>query len=325
MVEAAAATSGGVIRLEVGFVERVLDWLIKRSWPTHLSAIPQEDRRRCYTQIGRKEYPSFLERRAPDGTPVSLAIALQDGEAQRAAYDAFMEHFANCGLRVVMAGVGTLEVGFVTKGDAFRWLAARFDQLLTRIKYEPGGFDARRHRSALVTDADGTIWPKLGENRWERSKAREPLTQYLEKGGVMVILSGSDPVTIAERLASLSGEATRRVVIVGAGGHLMMWCGEEIGEYREEVLGLPDRKLDDLDMVYFDDDGRTEGNGIDAQLAAGERHFCVSDAEEVDERLRLWVGAHLDAGTAEIMTQVLARMDGDKPIFSGWRSNDGVA
>jgi hypothetical protein len=315
MVEAAAAISGGVIRLEAGFVERVLDWLIECHWPAHASAVELEDRRTCYLHPERTGYPALIVRRAPDATAISLVIALRDEKTQRAAYEAFQRQFAECGLRSVMAGVGSLEVGFVTKGVCFRWLIPKLRWLLDRIEYRPHDFDARRHLSVLVTDADGTIWPKLGDDRWERSEAREPLLQYLGKGGVMVILSGSDPTRIAQRLESVPIELMRRVVIVGSGGHLMMWCGEEIEEYRKELLNLPPPEPDHIDILYLDDDGREDGNGYDALRAVGKNQFCVSDADSVAEGIRLWEGAHLDAGTAEIMTQVLARMDGDKPIF----------
>lgn len=272
---------------------------------------------------------------------IQLAIGFKDGE-QRKRFAAFLETKKDCfpSLETRAAGRSTFEFGIVgvAKDLPFHYLAYsdHFSQALDQMGYVPGSdFDARAYKTAVITDADGTIWeaPVPGESPEARhlgnSPAKNAILNYLRKGGVLIINSGNDPERVIKKVFYGIPEGEKeallsRILVAASGGAALCKINpdrsyEEIRGYREEALKYKEVPIDSLDVIYLGDDHKKDGNDWDAFEAAGfERSICVSSAlkTEIPHELQSHQVTGKEKATQRIFESISKKFNSREPLFS---------
>lgn len=196
---------------------------------------------------------------------------------------------------VRMSGKASFEINRagVNKALPFAFLAAHWDAILDTIGYQSGSrIDARQTRSIIAADGDGTTWgsPKAGvAPMLADSTANAALLEYLESGGVYIIISGNHLARTVYRVGSHLPLNQRRNLLVCANGGANLVYYDESGSpqesllYRESALASGLDSMENMDIVYLGDDGRSGGNDREAFEAVGAgRSILVANPGSTD-------------------------------------------
>ena len=196
------------------------------------------------------------------------------------------------------AGLRTLEANAmgIDKALSIDYLNRHFEEILDAAGYMPGQFiDARRTRTVIVADGDGTTYGKSELTRYptlDESAAKNFLVDYLEAGGAYVVISGNDLDRTRKRLllrGAIPPHLWSRIIIFANGsssldtlsnsGELVEFQGYRLNAIKESKENPQDLSLD---AVYIGDDPDPDGNDFAAFKKAGaERAICVS-SEAID-------------------------------------------
>jgi hypothetical protein len=285
------------------------------------------------------ESPRFEERKAGSDV-IQVAIAFKNS-AQRDRFFAFLERNEFSGIETRKAGRTTFEAGTegVSKSLPFHFLASseNFSTTLDQMGYTPSPlFDARTHRTAIVADADGTIWetPRASEPPEGRhlgnSDAKDSILKYLRKGGVLIINSGNDPERVVTKVlagipADERSSLLSRILVSASGGSILLSINpdgtyKEIEGYRQSALSCKQMPLDSLDVVYLGDDHKKDGNDWDAFEAVGfDRSICVP-AEKLESPIPIELKKNMVRGkenaTKFVMESITKRLVSGKKVFT---------
>lgn len=237
-------------------------------------------------------HPVRIEVRQVAGEPGVAQIAARGitGEFRRIVLEFFREHAHIPADRfyVRLSGRASFEINIagVNKALPLHYASERWEAVLEAIAYKPGpGVDARRTRTLIAADADGTTWdsPRDGKAPELNTSAALPaLTEYLRHGGIYLIISGNHlDRTVARVGRHLEVDCRRNLLISANGGANLVYFNEagdpvESEEYRSEALAVADAKSSfALDAVYLGDDGRPSGNDREAFEAIGPEHSIL--------------------------------------------------
>ncbi|MBI4243771.1 MAG: YvcK family protein, partial [Planctomycetes bacterium] len=229
------------------------------------------------------------------------------------------------GLSIKMGGFMTLEVNVagVSKALAIDYIGRHYEAILRRMGYKGGALiDARRTRSVITADGDGTTYGKPTAERnpelWE-SASYEALEEYLEVGGLYVLISGNDIELTRQRLLAGKGireELRGRFIVVANGAANIGYMDKEgklveIKGYRRRALGEYREGVEEgLDIIYLGDDEKEKGNDYPAFEKVGfGRAVSVSSKkkEEVPEGLRQNYVGGLEQGVRDVLRVVVER------------------
>ncbi|HNV86871.1 MAG TPA: hypothetical protein PKL97_07935 [Candidatus Omnitrophota bacterium] len=227
--------------------------------------------------------PRIEVRKAWDGEITQMVIAGPFGDyrtdASLALTDALGPLASEFSVRE--GGISSLEINLrgVDKSLPIDFLSRHFDDVLAEMGYTPGPLiDARKTRTVVLTDGDGTIygepaaWDPLAKNM-ANSEARDSLIKYLEAGGVYVLVSGNEAERTRQKLI-MDGEGIprhlrNRVLVVVEGSAIMHAIAEdgnfhEIESYRKQALSesFQAGETEPLDAIYAGD--RESPNSNDA-------------------------------------------------------------
>jgi len=187
------------------------------------------------------------------------------------------------GLHLKLAGTSSIEfnVDGVDKSLSINFLKSAFDDVLKEMKYKPGTFiDSRQTKTVIAADGDSTIYdgPRVGFlPGLADSPVCKPLNEYLQAGGVFMLVSGNDLNRSFKRLVdALPKEVYSRVLVAANGGAELVYVNSKgkavpISFYRNKALDFAKKVKEQqvLDLVYIGDDGAKEGNDYPAFKAAG--------------------------------------------------------
>jgi len=180
-------------------------------------------------------------------------------------------------LDVRVSGSASFEVNRsgVNKGLSLKYLRRYFDKILSEMQYSGGEkIDSLLTYSIITADGDGTTYdspdtrsaPTLKE-----SKTYSALMSYLGVGGIYMVISGNDLERTFDRIKGAMNDHTfNNFLIVANGGASMAFIRSneliEIEDYQDQALNLleQEEKGQELDILYIGDDGRINGNDIDA-------------------------------------------------------------
>jgi|GEM_PF-7064486 len=222
----------------------------------------------------QRTLPRIEMRKAEDGEINQIVIAGPFGdyraEAALVLTDALGPLASEFSVRE--GGISSLEINLrgVDKSLPIDFLSRHFDDVLAEIGYTPGPLiDARKTRTVVLTDGDGTIYGEPGAwdplvNNMTNSEAREPLIQYLEAGGVYVLVSGNEVERTRQRLimdgAGIPRHLWNRILVVVEGSAIMHAIAEngnfyEIESYRNKALSesFQAGETGTLDAIYAGD------------------------------------------------------------------------
>ncbi|OGS35148.1 MAG: hypothetical protein A2293_06770, partial [Elusimicrobia bacterium RIFOXYB2_FULL_49_7] len=290
----------------------------------------------------RKEGIPRIEIRAERGNGQAAQVAIIGVPGiYRAAVTAALEKLAKeNGLVVSPSGAMTVEVNQqgVDKALAIGYIERHFEELLDQIGYTPGAsIDARKTRSVIITDADGTIYGKpdrSGNPTLDESAARDAVIRYLQAGGLLIINSGNDLEVVVKRLLennAVPGELRSRVIVVAnAGVNMVRLPAEgnavELPGYRTNALAeraAQSRENDagSLDCIYIGDDTSEEGSDFPAFVKVGfQRSVTVTkdEFENILPALRLNYIGELEEGTGRLLETVTetAHLKPFQPLFT---------
>lgn len=204
----------------------------------------------------------------------------------------------------------------VDKSLPIRYLRQKWPQILKTIKYKPGTvIDSNRTCSVIAADGDGTTFsgPSLSQAPTIRtSQAYPAILEYLQRGGIYVIISGNHLQRTISRVKGLvPEELISRILITANGGANMVYFdhkGEvwELKDYREHALSTRDQgdSGHDLDIIYIGDDGRQTGNDREAFEAVGyDRSILVAKTitDDIIPALRERYVGGLEGGTRKVL------------------------
>ncbi|MDP8219647.1 MAG: hypothetical protein P9M03_13080, partial [Candidatus Theseobacter exili] len=250
-------------------------------------------------------------------------------------------------LFIVSAGSASVEISIdgVDKGLPIGFLENHFDEILDEIGYvhrEEEPIDARKTRTVIIADGDGTTYDKpiLGKSptefTLENSEARNNLIEYLESGGIYAFNSGNDAQRTAQRILAGIPPNKRtlllsRIIVIAAGGGIMARIDPETGALRE-IANYRKNALDEkskgpaqnLDIIYVGDDYKATGNDSAAFLKVGLTSDSSGSAILVSDRTPEYavlssnqIGGFVK-GTSSLLKAVTehARANPGQPIFT---------
>ena len=224
-------------------------------------------------------------------------------------------------LQLTPGGAMTVEITKkgVDKALAIDYAGRYFDDILSLMQYHPGPFiNARRNKTAVFVDADGTIYGKPKKDRnpaLAESVAKEAIRNYLEAGGVLVIVSNNDLDRVLARIGnSIPVRLKRNIVVVGnasadlsyfdANGAAIVYQDYRQGALRARKSGPV---VTSLDAVYIAD-GAGKGDGDDAayqEIGFGRSIIVASGQyDRVSEDLQPNYVGGLEVGTKAILDSV---------------------
>lgn len=225
----------------------------------------------------------------------------------------------------------------IRKDVAIDYLVNNFDSILGEMEYTAGEFiDARKSRTIIVTDADGTIWgipeidhfPSLSE-----SEAYEALIEFLRFGGIIMITTGNTYERAVKRLEEYGGipsDLRNRIIISTSGGTIFYIYDQkgqlkEVEDYQINFNAKKQQlKKQALDIIYIGDSERRTANDYPSFKKVGfNRSLLVSPRpiEMVPDELReSYIGGNLTS-TRKILeaTVSIARKEGrdrSEPVFA---------
>jgi len=189
----------------------------------------------------------------------------------------------------------------VDKALPVRYLQARWPQVLDQMKYVPGPrIDARRRRTVIAADGDGTIYdgPRATHlPTLQDGPVFAPMMDYVQAGGIFMLISGNDLNRSFKRLiAGIPRGLYPRILIAANGGADLACAGTNgkpvfINDYRNEAIGAAAKyqEFPALDIVYIGDDSSPNGNDRPAFEAVGkERAVLVHSLAETASFLEKW-------------------------------------
>ena len=181
----------------------------------------------------------------------------------------------------------------VNKALPLRYLSQNWDDVLDLTGYTGGAeLDARKTRTVIAADGDGTTWdsPRDGQApALDTSAAYEPLKEYLAGGGLFLIISGNHLDRTVQRVGDHIPPASKRNLLISANGgaNLVYFDAQgrpqESEAYRNGALAGDPEQAVALDVVYLGDDGRSTGNDREAFETVGpQRSILVADPAPAD-------------------------------------------
>ncbi|MEI8012342.1 MAG: hypothetical protein WCI27_07695, partial [Candidatus Omnitrophota bacterium] len=244
------------------------------------------------------------------------------------------------GLVIESGGTMAIEVkkSGVNKALPMGYVGRHFDEILDRIGYTPGEYiDARKTRSIIFSDGDGTLYRKPGKDgnpTLSESPAAEELVEYLRAGGIYMINTGNDLRLTVDRLLAnnaIPSDLRHRLLICGNGGSDIVGVDEKGGlirfpEYKENALrefwgasNLDDTK--GMDFIYIGDDADEQGSDFIAFKKAGMGRSITVAKEEIGDipaSLRENYIGGLEFGTKTFLKNVIrqAKMNPHQRLFS---------
>lgn len=196
-----------------------------------------------------------------------------------------------------LSGNASFEINIagVNKALPLRYLTVKWDDVLNLCSYRSGPtIDARRSRTLVAADGDGTTWesPKDGiAPALDASPVHDALLSYLRHGGIYLIISGNHLERTIHRVQRHIPADIRRNLLVSANGGANLVYFDQAGDMREledygvnalSVTGQAD-PASSLDVIYLGDDGRQSGNDREAFEAVGaERSILVANQSPTD-------------------------------------------
>jgi len=231
------------------------------------------------------------------------------------------------GIHLKLAGTSSIEfnVDGVDKSLPIRFLQGAFEDVLKEMNYRPGPqIDSRKTRTVIAADGDGTIYdgPRVGFlPTLAESPVCKPLCDYLQAGGVFMLVSGNDLNRSFKRLVdALPKELYCRVLVAANGGAELVCVNQEgkavsIASYRKQALNIAQNKSNqqDLDIVYIGDDGSKEGNDYCAFQAVGFKNSVLVASKflaDYDPELKpCYVGGLLEGTRKYLQDYLSGRVD----------------
>lgn len=166
----------------------------------------------------------------------------------------------------------------VSKALPLAYLKHFWSKTLDQMGYTPGkSIDARESRTVLAADGDGTLYGKPHMDDLpglDESVAKDALNQFLEHGGVFILVTGNSLARSVPRLrTAIKDEVKHRVIVAANGGADIAFFNQEghlitCPDFRQNALNMQ-RADQELDLVYIGDDGDPRGNDYQAFEEAG--------------------------------------------------------
>ena len=292
-------------------------------------------------RLRNRQFPKIALQKALNGDVVAFSVAVPKEVRKQFAAD-FQKEVKTF---ITTPGQNTIEFGLheVSKAVAIRYINKNFSRILDAIQYQAlphWSIDAKKYNTVIISDADSTLYGSplhsspnaLMINNLSNSKAKDSILNYLGEGGVLIVCTGMDIDSVAERL--LAGfpkdkmELTRRLVIMSSGGATLNYFNSEgklveFSPYRKEALGIePTQGKVEFDAVYMGDDHYKTGNDYPAFSEIGfDRSIVVSpaDPKQVPPELHANLMGFTEQGTGVFLQEVIAfakQSKGDSPLFS---------
>lgn len=241
------------------------------------------------------------------------------------------------GVSVRKGGALTLEINAlgVDKALAIRYSRQHFQDLVNVAGYRAGKHvHAAITRTAVIADGDGTTYGKptnLGAPVLRDSPVLPDLVEYLDAGGVFIIVSGNDGASVGRRITQHAAVPPRLLRNV----FFFAYAGANLCYFKDgmpvEMSGYPTTAIDrtttsmgyatELDCIYIGDDGSPTGNDWPAFESVGfDRSVSVASDLQHDHlgRAPHHVGGH-ERGTAFLLREIndfLKRHPAGDAVFS---------
>lgn len=279
-----------------------------------------------------------IELRRVAGRIAQIVISFKNTEDRDQSLGKIMEGGQNA-FTYLAAGTKTIEVqtAGMNKAVPIGFIENHFDEVLDEMGYSvtsDNPINARETKTIVIADADGTIYSRptyvsgTPISNLSTSVVREPLIDYLEAGGLFAVNSGYQLEKIRQRiLAGIPDDKrhllSRIIIIASAGATLNVFNPDgslrELPSYQNALREHSPGPVSKLDVIYFGDDEKREGNDYAAFHKVGfERAVSVSDESTVPhELLRNHVG-NLEMGTAEMLKAIVqkTRASPGQPLFT---------
>lgn len=217
-------------------------------------------------------------------------------------------------------------VSGVSKALPIRYIQSNFFALLEDIGYTPGpGINAADRKFIFMADGDGTLYgkPTIDElPGLAQSPAYQPLLEYLELGGLFVLISGNSLARVESRIAPHIPAGSRARVLVSANGgaDLAVVTPEgrlkALDHYRShalEVLQKGKSAENNICAVYVGDDTDASGNDFEAFEAVGWGSAICVGAGGKGEIGGICVGGY-ERSTAKCLELINGHARAGKPL-----------
>lgn len=276
--------------------------------------------------------PVRIEVRETPGVEGASQIAIRGlfGDYRVKALESFRQlaPFQSGALTGKTSGEKSLEfnVSGVGKALPIRYIQSNFFALLEDIGYTPGpGINAAGQKFIFMADGDGTLYgkPTIDElPSLAQSPAYRPLLEYLDLGGLFVLISGNSLARVEGRIAPhIPANARTRVLVSANGGADLAVVTLEgrlkaLDHYRKhalEVLQAEKNADNGICAVYAGDDTDASGNDFEAFEAVGWGNAICVGAGGKGEVGGICVGGH-EQSTAKCLELINEHARAGKPL-----------
>lgn len=274
-------------------------------------------------QLSSRSTPRLEIHKSVSGEVLCFNLGVNP-EIREAIYLKLKEDFKNYSIKKAGATIIELSLQGINKGVVVNYFNSNFDKILDLIKYKTERhfmIDARKNKTAIFADADGTIYGEplkenpeaFTKNHLGNSAAKEAIQEYLKAGGILVICTGADYRTTSLRLLKgLPEELRSRVILTAASGSCLNYFKkdgtvQEYPLYRKEALQVPAKPIT-IDAIFMGDDARAAGNDYPGFSSIGfDRAVVVTGLpkEKVPETLKPNLVGRNEKGTGLFLEQAL--------------------
>ena len=220
----------------------------------------------------------------PDGSVAQIEARGVFEDFRKVTLEKLYDLFG-AGLTFMRGGQFTVEANRtgVDKALPIQYIEKHFDEVLDLIGYQAGPkIDSRQSRTILAADGNGTTYPKPANGLVPHllsSQAYAELIQYLELGGIYLLITGSSMKKTARRLTDPDAIPvhlrSRFLIATNSGANLAYLTKDgkmvEIEEYRLKAMKEKPTYASSgsLDIIYMADNASVDSDDYAAFVYVG--------------------------------------------------------